>query len=211
MLGVMNTVISLCDRTGNMVRPFAEAGYPCLCIDMQHSIRRDRVDGNITYRWGNILGMTLEDLPSAAIAFAFPECTGGAVSGARDWKSKGLRGLIAWLELFEACRQLVSNLGCPWMIEQPIVDTVIEKHWRPSDYTFQPWQYGDGYTKATQLWTGGGFVMPEPLCTKKPAGTDERIWKMPPSADRANKRSETPMGFAKAVYEANAVEREQDA
>ena len=51
-------VISLCDKTGNMVRPWAEAGHNCICIDVQHSIRRARVEqvgaGTITYQWGDV-------------------------------------------------------------------------------------------------------------------------------------------------------------
>ena len=38
-------VISLCDKTGNMVRPWAEAGFECICVDIQHSIRKDRREG----------------------------------------------------------------------------------------------------------------------------------------------------------------------
>jgi len=32
---------------------------------------------------------------------------------------------------------------------------------------------------------------------------DQRIWKMPPSDDRAALRSKTPLGFARAVFAAN--------
>lgn len=35
-------MISLCDVTGVMAEPWAEAGYDCYCVDVQHSIRRDR-------------------------------------------------------------------------------------------------------------------------------------------------------------------------
>ena len=28
-------VLSLCDRTGNMVRPWVEAGYPAITVDIQ--------------------------------------------------------------------------------------------------------------------------------------------------------------------------------
>ena len=73
------------------------------------------------------------------------------------------------------------------------------------EHTFDPWQYGDGYQKKTCLWTGNGFIMPEPSVTEKPEDCDQRIWKMPPSEDRADKRSETPMGFARAVYSSNKI------
>ena len=41
------TVPSLCDRTGNMARPWAEAGYKCICVDIQHE--GIRTEGNITF------------------------------------------------------------------------------------------------------------------------------------------------------------------
>ena len=51
------SAIFLCDLTGNMARPWAEAGYECWCIDIQHSIRRDRTvrvgDGAIHFVWGD--------------------------------------------------------------------------------------------------------------------------------------------------------------
>ena len=41
----LDIVISLCDLTGHMVLPWAEAGYECWCVDVQHSIRKERVEG----------------------------------------------------------------------------------------------------------------------------------------------------------------------
>lgn len=40
-------IISLCDRTGNMVIPWAENGYTCICVDIQNSIRATRSDNHI--------------------------------------------------------------------------------------------------------------------------------------------------------------------
>ena len=102
-------ILSLFDYTGNMVKPWADAGHECLCIDTKHSIRADRVEGRITYRWGDVRVMTPTDLPLPSIIFAFPPCTHLAVSGARDWKRKGLQALIDALELIEAARRL-----CEW-------------------------------------------------------------------------------------------------
>ena len=36
------TAIFLCSKTPNMALPWAEAGYDCICVDIQHSIRRDK-------------------------------------------------------------------------------------------------------------------------------------------------------------------------
>jgi hypothetical protein len=105
-------VVSLCDLTGNMVRPWAEAGYACLCLDTQHSIRADRVEhvgaGRITYRWADV--RQVEPMP-ATMTFAFPPCTDLAVSGARDFAMKGLRRFIDALEVVEACRMLCTFSG----------------------------------------------------------------------------------------------------
>jgi hypothetical protein len=44
------------------------------------------------------------------------------------------------------------------------------------------------------------------MYTDPPDGVKELIWKMSPSDDRADKRGETPPGFAKAVFLANGRE-----
>lgn len=123
-------VISLCDLTGNMLKPWARAGYECHAYDIQHSIRRDRECDGINYHWCDVRGLTPEALPRPSIIFAFPPCTNLAVSGA-------------------------------------------------------------------------GFVMPKPTVVTQPENVDERIWKASPGPDRANFRSATPEGFAKAVFESN--------
>ena len=197
-------MVSLCDRTGNMVRPWAHAGYECYCIDVQHSIRKERIEGSIHYIWGDVRGwIPPEGIRSRiGIVFAFPPCTHVAVSGARDFRRKGNYMLRDALELFSACEQAASWSGAPYMIENPVGK--FSDHMGKPDHSFQPWQYGDLWSKKTCLWTGNGFVMPRPLVTEPPAGVEAKIWKMPPSPDRADLRSITPPGFAKAVFRANA-------
>jgi hypothetical protein len=200
------TALFLCDLTGNMARPWAEAGYECVCVDVQHSIRRDREAGGIRFVWGDIRSWWDDDvIRNAAFVAAFPPCTHLAVSGARDFEKKGLGLLIEALEIVEACRRICVASGAPWMIENPV--SRLSSIWRKPDYTFHPWEYAgwneaDNYTKLTCIWSGGGFVMPP----KRPGihEPDDRIWKTPPSADRANIRSATPMGFSRAVFEANS-------
>lgn len=195
-------VISLCDKTGNMVTPWADAGYNCLCLDWQHSIRKDRVDGNITYRWSDIRQITPANLPEPSIIFAFPDCTHLSLSGARDHRKKGIQLLIDALTLVEACRRLCEWYKCPWMIENPM--SRLSTCWRKPYYKFTHWNYGDLNEKQTWLWTGGGFVMPEFKYIKKPDGVTLGTNWMSPGGDRANLRSQTPPGFARAVFEANA-------
>jgi hypothetical protein len=193
-------VISLCDLTGVMVAPWAAAGYDCLCLDTQHSIRADRVEGLVTYRWADVRSLTPDELPRPAIVFAFPPCTDLAVSGARDFARKGLRRFIDALEVVEACRQLCAFSGAPWMLENPVGR--LSTAWRKPDATFDPCDYGDPWTKKTCLWTGGGFVMPAKRRVEPTEGSAMHL--LPPSQDRANLRSATPAGFARAVFSANA-------
>lgn len=195
----MGLVVSLCDLTGNMVRPWAEAGYDCLCIDLQHPFRRERQEGRITYRWGDVRTLLPAELGAPCIVFAFPPCTHLAVSGARDFAKKGLRALIDGLELVERCRMLCEWFGCPWMLENPVGR--LSTLWRKPDHTFDPCDYGDPYTKKTCLWTGSGFVMP----AKRPVPAVEgsKMHLMAPSEERDALRSATPKGFARAVFEAN--------
>jgi hypothetical protein len=83
----------------------------------------------------------------------------------------------------------------------------LSTHVRRPDFIFQPWEYGEKYSKATCIWSGGGFVMPEPSVTAKPLDVEQTIWRMPPSEDRGDLRSITSAGFSRAVFEANCAAR----
>ena len=198
-------VISLFDYTGHMVAPWAEAGYRCYCVDLQHAPGETHF-GNVT-----LVGADVREwLPPFApvkILFAFPPCTHVAASGARWFKDKGLGSLVAALQLFEATVRLAEWTGAPYMIENPV--STVSTYWRGPDHTFDPCDYGgyldppdDAYTKKTCLWTGNGFVMPKPKRLRPKEGS--RMHRLPPSADRADARSATPRGFAEAVFQSNA-------
>lgn len=194
-----------------MVRPWADAGYECWCVDIQHSIRREKVEGNIRFVWGDVRTWCppFSVPPRVVMLFAFPPCTHVSVSGARDFRIKGTAMLRDSLELFSACEHAARWVGAPYMIENPVGK--FSDHMSAPDYVFQPWEYGDLWLKKTCLWTGNGFVMPQPIYTVQPDGVTAKIWKMAPSEDRADLRAETPPNFAKAVFEANAVQRMKQA
>jgi hypothetical protein len=203
----LGTVISLCDRSGNMVRPWLEAGYDAITVDLQEQInphpRRRHIIQDVTD-----INPEIAVNEGAVAVFAFPPCTDTAVSGARWFKDKGLDGLIGALKVVSACKNIGGLSRAPWMLENPV--STIATYWRKPDHTFHPWQYTgwcteDHYTKKTCLWTGGGFVMPETFVKLDFDGEpDDRIHKAAPGPERANFRSATPMGFARAVYLANA-------
>jgi hypothetical protein len=197
-------VISLFDKTYTMVLPWAAAGFTCYCVDLQHPPSETRA-GNIICVGADVR----EWLPPYApvrILFAFPPCTDVAVSGARWFKDKGLGSLITALDLFDAALRLAEWTQAPYLIENPV--STFSTYWRKPDYIFNPHDYGgyldppaDTYAKKTCLWTGNGFNMPEPK--RVPPHEESRMHRIPPSPNRANIRSATPKGFAKAVFEAN--------
>ncbi|WP_446333594.1 hypothetical protein ACRHQP_00485 [Burkholderia pseudomallei] len=201
-------VVSLFDRTGNMVRPWAEAGYECRCYDIAHEglhiekvgsgyIRYEHMD--LHHRSPNI-GLDID------MVFAFPPCTHLAVSGARWFKGKGLRALADSIHMFATAAEFCDASDAPYLIENPV--STISTYWRKPDHAFHPYDFTgfeleDNYTKKTCLWVGNGFVMPAPNRAPGLEKPDNRIHAAPPSDDRGDIRSATPMGFARAVFMAN--------
>jgi hypothetical protein len=182
-----------------MVEPWLEAGHECWIVDIQHEPGEHR-EGNLVRVGADILTW-LPPRRDYVITFAFPPCTNLSVSGARWFHDKGLAGLAQGIALVERCALICQWTEAPWMLENPV--SVLSSYWREPDYLFQPWQYGDPVSKKTCLWTGNGFVMPTPSVAVRPANVEEKVWRMAPSPDRGDKRSETPPGFALAVYGAN--------
>ena len=72
-------VLSMCDLTGNMVKPWAAAGYRCICVDLQHP-DEPTTDGLITHVKADVRTW-LPPLERYAAVFAFTPCTDLAVSG----------------------------------------------------------------------------------------------------------------------------------
>lgn len=202
-------VLSLFDYSGNMVRPWKKAGYETLIVDVQHSLRapaEGELHCNLTTLGPLLVALSKRSIGLDDIGFlsCFPPCTDIAISGVRDHTTKGLRALAHSCELFATCIELAQLVGCPWMIENPV--STMSTYWRKPDHTFHPHDFAghepkDNYVKKTCLWTGGGFVMPPPNTGGR--FPDDRIHKASPGKHRANLRSATPLGFARAVFLAN--------
>ena len=128
------------------------------------------------------------------MVIAFPPCTHLAVSGARYFEQKRKDGRQQQgIDFF----MLFANCDCPKVaIENPV--GIMSNVYRKPDQIIQPWQFGHGETKKTCLWLKG-------LSLLKPTnivdGREARVWKMPPSAERAKLRSKTYPGIAKAMAE----------
>ena len=125
---------------------------------------------------------------------AFPPCTHLAVSGARWFAAKRADGrqqnAIDFFMRF-------ANSDCPRIaIENPV--GIMSTVWKKPDQIIQPWQFGHGETKKTCLWLKG---LPPLIPTEIVEGREQRIWKMPPSEDRAKNRAKTFPGIARAMAE----------
>lgn len=193
----------LCDKSCNAARPWAAE---CWCVDIQHPQGVGPLDNNIRRVGADITTFS----PDRPVLFGmhWTPCDHFAVSGARWFKEKGLEALHEALGLVIAGKRILERAGCPYGIENPV--GTLSTYWRKPDHTFDPCDYAgyladpseEAYTKKTCLWTGGGFVMPEPKPVFPIHGSKMHL--IAPSPERKNLRSVTPMGFAIAVFEANS-------
>jgi hypothetical protein len=197
-----------------MAQPWVDGGYRVIMVDPQHDATWD--DGKVFRMSGTIIDVVDElggAIRSGRIAFVagFPPCTDVAVSGARWFEHK--RRADPYFQakaaiVAEQCRMVGALSGAPWFWENPV--SVFSSIFGHADHWFHPCHFTafcaeDNYTKKTLLRTGGGFVMPaKAIDTTLPPPSATYIHHMAPSDDRANLRSATPKGFARAVYEANA-------
>ena len=160
-----------------------------------------RVGGGAHYM-GSVFDVI--DYPWDLGIFHFP-CTDAAVSGARHFAAKKLdgryyRSASLWLEGWRRAAHIPRVC-----FEHPV--SVMSTLFRKADQIIQPWQFGHGETKTTLLWLRG---LPLLAPTNIVEGRADRIHKMPPSPDRAEKRSETYTGIAGAMAEQWGRPRQQE-
>jgi hypothetical protein len=206
-------VVSLCDLSGKILIPWAEAGYDCYAIDLQHD--GTSTIGKITFVQADIMECVSHWLPAGreiAIAFGFPPCTHTAVSGAKHFRAKGAKGAAEAFQLIARTDQLLRWFGCPWLWEQPVATT--STYVGLPDRTFDPCDFAgyladpsqDAYTKKTCIWSGGGLIWPakKPVTPVKVCAQGSWVQKLGGSSQRTkNLRSATPEGFAQAIFQAN--------
>lgn len=222
--------VSLFDESGNMLRPWAEAGYECHMYDLIEEEREPEIVGDGILIWHR--GTNLDDLrwhrhiislqPDFLAAFA--PCDDLAVSGSKHFAGKLEKDPFCQqiaVERIKLVERLANEVDKPWMSENPV--SMAASLWRKPDHYFDPCDYGgylpeddvhprwptylpprDAYRKKTSIWSGNGFVMP-PKRPVAPVSNDNPGWKKlgGKSAKTKQIRSETPRGFGLAVCEAN--------
>lgn len=188
------SILFACEESQECTKAFRERGHKAYSCDLlpcgggypDWHIQQDVRDliqqnGHYSLHWDMIV--------------AFPPCTDLAVSGARWFPEKRANGTqqkaIEFFKLFTNLRKTERVA-----IENPI--GIMSTLYRKPDQIIQPWQFGHGETKSTCLWLKG---LPKLVPTSIVEGREQRIWKLPPSEDRAKLRSKTYPGIAKAMAE----------
>lgn len=193
-------ILSLCDYSGNWSHYYRTAGYDVRLVDLKHG--------------SDVRLYPYIDKPVYGI-LAAPPCTAFTVSGAQYWQAKDEDGTtLDALALVDACLRMVA-IYQPifWALENPVGRL---SRWigKPKMY-FNPCDFGgyvdgmDAYTKKTGLW--GKFNKPKPnpvepefVIAKNGDRYSKIHWFTGGKTERTKEiRSVTPLGFAKAFFEAN--------
>ena len=140
----MKKVFSFYDVTGEAVKPWANAGYECLCFDIQNEntletfpsggvIKRVHADLHDPDVWIEL--MTYEYQNKVEMVFGFPVCTDLSTAGARWWASKRAVNPRFQEEATTHARQIAEfadYVGAPYIVENPV--GALSKLWRKPNF-----------------------------------------------------------------------------
>lgn len=178
-------ILDLCGGTGSWSRPYIEAGYDVQLITLPEYDIKTYIPPL------NVYGI-----------LAAPPCTEFSLSGARYWKAKPPHLLEDALQVVRKCLEIVDQCQPTfWALENP--KGRLQNYIGNAKYQFQPYFYGDEYSKLTWLW--GNFNMPVPTHFEPKAlyTLDQWIEYMYPGMADCERRAITPRGFANAFFQAN--------
>jgi hypothetical protein len=180
-------ILVACEESGAVSSRLIASGHNVTSCDLQSS-SHPAAAVRSRHIQGDVLPLLAEQWD---LVIAFPPCTDLASSGARWFAEKRANGSQrASIDFFLN----FTALTCPYAIENPI--GIMSTQYRKPDQIIHPWQFGHGETKATCLWLHGL----KPLTpTNVVNGRNQRIWKLPESANRAKIRSKTFDGIANAM------------
>ncbi len=204
----MKTLLSLFDYSGNWSAPYAENGWNVILWDKKHDpdlydTFSDIMDACSEFIYDHIF----DNYGTVDGILAAPPCTEFAGSGAQYWPVKDVDGRTDQAVEFVYQVLRIVDLCKPyfWVMENPVgrLPKLIPELGKP--WYFQPYWYGDPYTKKTGLW--GSYRKPEKVNQVDPIKScDQGSWiqKLGGNSEKTKElRSMTPKGFANAFYDAN--------
>lgn len=188
-------ILSLFDYSGNWSKFYKDAGYNVQCVDLKHG--------------HDVRFIEFIEEPIHGILLA-PPCTAFAVSGAQYWDAKDDSGDTALgVSLVDAGLRCVAIYKPKWWaLENPVGR--LRRWLGPPRFSFNPCDFGgygderDAYTKKTLLW--GDFTPPVPKPIEPVRVCEQGSWvqRLGGKSERTKElRSVTPLGFARAFFEAN--------
>lgn len=213
-------ILDLCGGTGSWSLPYKEAGYDVRLLTLpDHDIRsQDLQDELIAMKPYGILAAP----PCTMFSFARTNA-----KTQRDLR-EGMECVRACLEVIWSCMEITQDTTKKtlplqfWALENPY-HGFLKKFLGMPAFTFDPWEFGDGYQKRTALW--GHFIEPKrtPIDmtkeAKAKAKTNSYLHTIGTKFDMLHskdihaesfgkfdcqtRRSITPAGFAKAFFDSN--------
>lgn len=176
-------ILDLCGGTGAWSDPYKKAGYDVRLITLPETDIRNYQPPDNVY----------------GILFATP-CTMWANCAARWWKSRTPDEVFEAIEVFMAGKWVIDQAKPVfWAIENPVGR--MRRLLREPDFSFNPCDFGDPYTKRTYLW---GKFNPPVKNPVEPIEGSKMFLKYGGKSERTKMlRSITPPGFARAFFEVN--------
>jgi len=197
-------ILDLCGGTGAWSKPYKDNGYDVQVITLPDNDVRVYKPPKVIY-----------GLLSA------PPCTDFSIARNHDIP----RDMFTAMDIVNACIRIIFQcVPVFWALENPT--GLLRRYLDKPRYTFEPWEFGDPWTKKTDVW--GRFNLPRAKykCWNdvpknenlyiRPGRGKPSIASMHKSAmkhidwmkdyeadDDAMFRAITPQGFAQAFYEAN--------
>jgi site-specific DNA-cytosine methylase len=189
-------VLVACESSGAVRDAFAALGHDATSCDLLESATAGQ-------HYVGDVAKILND--GWDLLIAHPPCTYLSVSG-MHWTYRGLRDPELTERALQFVRLLMNAPIAKIAIENPV--SVISSRIRKPDQIIQPYQFGHDASKKTCLWLKNlpplaptKMIAPR-MVNGKPRWsnqTDSGQNRLPPSADRWKKRSETYSGIAAAM------------
>ena len=177
-------VLVACEYSGTVREAFRALGHDVLSCDLLAS------DDDSPHHYQGDVRDVLYD--GWDLMIAHPPCDHLAVSGARWFAEKRADGRQQ--AALDFVRLLMDAPIERIAIENPV--SIMSSQIKKPTQCIQPWQFGHGETKKTCLWLKN---LPPLTPTDIVEGREQRVHKLPPSADRWKIRSKTYQGIADAM------------